>query len=341
MSLNTQLNDLQTNIETLKGKLSSNITSKGVNDVSSSMTLTELADAVNRINTSGGGDAIVLDENLRFAYSKSKSIILSRYDFTAIKDASNLFYNCGNLDTIYGTLDCTNITDMNNMFNSCTMLELYNYNNTLTNTHNVTNMKNMFSYCSSLQSVPTLDCSSCTNMDSMFFSCSNMVDVGNSLVNTHNVTNMNNMFNQCTILTITPFIDYSSCKTMSSMYGYCSNLQSTVGDINSFNATSMTSMFYGCKSLTTIGVIECSAATNVDNMFKGCDNLTMIGGLNDLKVSLDLSQCPNLEYNSLINILNSLGDGSLNQATLTLGSNVDKLTDDDKSIAINKGWTIA
>lgn len=291
MSLNTQLNDLQTNIETLKGKLSSNIISKGVNDVSSSMTLTELADAVNRINTSGGGDAIVLDEDLRFAYSKSKGIILSRYDFTAIKDASNLFYNCANLDTIYGTLDCTNITDMNNMFNCCYKLILYNYNNTLTNTHNVTNMRSMF--------------------------------------------------NQCRRLNITPNIDYSGCDNMSYMYAYCSDLQSTVGDINSYNATDFNNMFTGCSSLTTIGMIDCNSATDVMNIFDGCNNLTTISGLNDLKVSLDLSQCPNLEYNSLINILNSLGDGSLNQATLTLGSNIDKLTDDDKSIAINKGWTIA
>ena len=65
------------------------------------------------------------------------------------------------------------------------------------------------------------------------------------------------------------------------------------------------------------------------------------GGLTNLKVDLDLSPCPNLTKESLLNVFNEAADVTSSPKTLTLGStNLAKLTDEDKAIATNKGWTL-
>lgn len=66
----------------------------------------------------------------------------------------------------------------------------------------------------------------------------------------------------------------------------------------------------------------------------------MINGNLELSVSFDLSPCIKLTHDSLMNVLNSIQTVTTTQ-TLTLGStNLAKLTDDEKKIATDKGWTL-
>jgi hypothetical protein len=79
-------------------------------------------------------------------------------------------------------------------------------------------------------------------------------------------------------------------------------------------------------------------------MFSGCTNLTNLGGFKELRVDLDLYGCKKLTHDSLMNVINNLADVTElgTNPTLALGSvNLAKLTDDEKAIVINKGWTLA
>ena len=108
----------------------------------------------------------------------------------------------------------------------------------------------------------------------------------------------------------------------------------------------MGSMFYRCTSLTSVPLLDATSLTDADNMF-GYDyfplnKFTDFGGLTNLKVNLDLTPCPKLTHDSLMNVINEAADVTASPKTLTLGStNLNKLTDNEKAIATNKGWTLA
>ena len=69
--------------------------------------------------------------------------------------------------------------------------------------------------------------------------------------------------------------------------------------------------------------------------------LTDIGGVIGLKDNLDLSKCPNLTHDSLMNVINDAADITADPKNLVLGTtNLNKLTDEEKAIATNKGWTL-
>ena len=107
-----------------------------------------------------------------------------------------------------------------------------------------------------------------------------------------------------------------------------------------------THIFNQCKALKTIEKIVVSPTqTTWTNWFAGCSNLENVvfqGTINP--GGLNFSTCTKLSTNSLLSILNALADkkGSSETApTLTLGaSNLAKLTNAQKNIAYNKGWSL-
>ena len=105
--------------------------------------------------------------------------------------------------------------------------------------------------------------------------------------------------------------------------------------------TNMISMFSDCYNLTTIPQIDTSSVTNMSYMFYSCSSLADLGGLMGLKCDIDLSSCP-LTHDSILNVINKAADVTASPKTLTLGStNLAKLSDEEKAIATNKGWTLA
>ena len=103
----------------------------------------------------------------------------------------------------------------------------------------------------------------------------------------------------------------------------------------------------GCTLLETIAVIRCNENTIFPAAFSGCSgliNVTFEGtiGQNDL----NFTQSTKLSHDSLMGIINALKDysGSGTTHTVTLGSanlSADKLSDAEKAIATEKGWTLA
>lgn len=106
------------------------------------------------------------------------------------------------------------------------------------------------------------------------------------------------------------------------------------------NVTNMSSMFYGCVALTTVPQLDTSKVTTMSNIFASCRSLKSIL-MTNIGVSLSISASTLFERSDLLVILNNLKTVTSTK-TLTMGAtNLAKLTDEDKLIATNKGWTLA
>ena len=181
-------------------------------------------------------------------------------------------------------------------------------------TKNVTDMHSMFYECSSLATIPQLDTSKVTNMNSMFYNCSSLATIPQ--LDTSKVTNMNSMFFVCSKLTTIPQLDTSNVTDMGSMFSICSSL-TVIPQFDASKVTNMTSMFYICSSLTAIHMININA-------------------------NLDISSSTKFTREALVEIIGNLKAQTSGSKKLIMGSeNLAKLTDEDKSVATGKGWTLA
>ena len=153
------------------------------------------------------------------------------------------------------------------------------------------------------------------------------------------------MFAHCLNLTSIPQLDTRGVRYMDRMFQDCLSLVS-IPQLNTSKVEWMSEMFAGCISLTSIPKLDATSLTIATRMFEegfgGGLPLTNFGGLTNLKIDLDLSTCPNLTKESLLNVFNEAADVTSSPKTLTLGTtNLNKLTDEEKAIATNKGWTLA
>ena len=140
----------------------------------------------------------------------------------------------------------------------------------------------------------------------------------------------------------------------------CSKVTSKVvfKDFDTSAVTNMSYMFSSCSNLTTLDVsnYNTSAVTNMSSMFYGCSKLTSIIGTHTLeevhagtikalkgtKVSLYLSNSPNLERASILALFYGLADLTGNTAqTVTLHATAKaRLTAEDIKIATDKNWNV-
>ena len=284
MSLNSDLHTLKTNIEGVKSTLYTNLTNKGVTDITESDTLSTLANKVSTITASGSGvdfSPIGYDDELSnkaieninddVAYSKTL------YDAWNTSNTSAYELYSGDTKIVYApNINTSNVTDMAYMFYKCvrlTSVPLYN-------TSKVTKFYDMFAYCENIKSVQLFDTSKATDMGYMFAYCPNLKSA--PAFNTSNVTNMVSMFRGCHSLTSVPEMNTSKVTGMSSMFAYCSGLTS-VPLYNTSNVTSMDSMFDNCSSLTSVPLFDTSKATDMSHMFNGCSSLTSVPQLDTSK----------------------------------------------------------
>ena len=191
----------------------------------------------------------------------------------------------------------------------------------------VTDLTRMFFNCTGLQEVRLIDTSKVTDMSSAFYGCGKIETI--ALLDTSNVTNMSQMCYGCGFLTEFPPLDTSNVTNMSQMFNGCGSLIS----VPALDARSVVKQSYGIFSSGNL------------------NNLTDFGGLIGLKASMDgnygFEKCPNLTYESCINILNGLYDfignnitPASNEGKLKVHSNFLSTVGDDIAIATGKGWTI-
>lgn len=162
------------------------------------------------------------------------------------------------------------------------------------------------------------------------------------------VANANAMFDQTNITDLAGLLkaqgvtmDTSSCTTVANMFYIASGLL-TVPTINVTNATALTLLFYNDTKLHTIEkiVFKANGGNTFDRAFNNCvalENITFEGTVTE---SFDIHWSTELTHDSLMSIIEHLG--TVSSKTCTLGSaNLAKLTDTEKAIATQKGWTLA
>ena len=131
-----------------------------------------------------------------------------------------------------------------NYWSSESVLEILGANST-----NVTNMDSMFYKCSNLTSVALFDTSSVTNLGMAFYQCSSLTSIPR--FDTHLVTSFVSTFYQCTSLASIGDIDTSASTDMQYTWGYCPSL-TALPKLNLSSSVVIGGMCYGCSSLRTI-----------------------------------------------------------------------------------------
>lgn len=264
---------------------------------------------------------IIMSNELNFPIKYKYTKVIPG-DYVAGKIPSAKYMYAGASGNIIKVLsDTSEVTDASYMFYYCSAPVISDFDTSL-----VTSMQYMFSYCNYLTAIPNID--------------------------TSNAANMEGMFQTCYELTYIPPLITSKATDMSSMFYSCKKLTSIPPIITS-NATDTSSMFSGCEKLESIPELDFGKVTNLYSIFYKCDSLTDLGGFKDLgkqnsvsgTSSSFLSYTPNITHQSLMNVINKLYDRKANgmsTMTLNLGStNLAKLTDEEKAIAINKGWNLS
>ena len=136
--------------------------------------------------------------------------------------------------------------------------------------------------------------------------------------------------------------DTSKVTNMKEMFGYCRKLNHL--DLSSFdtsNVTNMSWMFENCKSLKALDIssFNFTNVKNVIDMFYYCFSLTDLKFGKNLKISIDLSDCP-LTHESVLSVIDGLAEVEEQQTLWLNCKNYDQLTDEDISFANSKNWKI-
>ncbi len=141
------------------------------------------------------------------------------------------------------------------------------------------------------------------------------------------------------------------------VFGYCrpTSLQTVfegltrlkyIKGLDTSLCTNFNRAFNGTKNLISIESLDFNSVTNWGGNPFNCINLINIGSVSNIKLTgLSFVNCTLLNHDTLIRILNALYDYSTdteNTYTLGLGTtNLAKLTDEEKAITTNKGWTLS
>ena len=330
--------DQITRLNNAKAAIKNSIENKGV-AVSNTAKLDEYAALIDSIKVGSGGSGGDEDDWLKIRtnnYSNfgylfyrcyATSLDVNTFDTSKATGMEYMFYSCFNLTSLYvSSFNTSNVGSMEKMFWNCrklTSLDLSNFN-----TAKVTDMSSMFYACESLTSldVSNFDTAKVTDMSSMFYACYDLIELNLSSFDTSAVTKMGDMFYNCAALTSLDVSSFNTSKVtdMSSMFSGCTSLTSL--DLSNFDASKVTSS----TNLRIFG-------TTANNM----PQLTDFKAPKNMGANLDFSPCPNLTHDSLMSIINNLAKVTSTKKLVLGSTNLAKLSDEDKAIATNRGWTLS
>lgn len=187
-----------------------------------------------------------------------------------VADMSFMFSRCGLTVIDLSGFDFSKVRDMTELFSVCPNLQYVDFTNV--DASNVTYMKSMFNDCQNLYSLDmsSMNISKVEEMQSMFFNCFNLREV--DLGNTPNAKNMRSMFENCYYLANIRIKDMGKVENCDGMFNGCSNLKEMA--LPSNLSIIGEGMFYNCglkivslpSSITSIG----------DKAFMGCNQLTHV-----------------------------------------------------------------
>ena len=132
------------------------------------------------------------------------------------------------------------------------------------------------------------------------------------------------------------------------MFNYCRNLTTlNMSGLDTSKVTDMRGMFRYCQSLTSLDISgwDAISVTIVSNMFYNCSSIETINcdGLKLPNINLNniyLNSCTKLTVDSIVGLLNALPT-TTNDYSFQIGqTNINKLSEEQKQIAIGKGWQL-
>ena len=251
---------------------------------------------------------------------------------------SSAFSGCYLLKSVTG-LDTSSGTDFSHMFRYCNNIELPTLD-----THNGINFSSMFENVLSIIDAPSLDLSKGTLFDSMFMNCHNLksipaYNIGSS-VNAGAAVYCSNMFFCCFALKNIGNINTTRVTNMSSMFYNCFSLSSINTVFDTSATTNMAYMFYQCGTLAELPYFNTSLVTTFSSIFYNCNTLSK-AVFQGTKETISYANC-RLSKQAIVDIFNGLASGVTGK-TITISGNwgTQYLTQTDRDIAINKGWTIS
>lgn len=154
-------------------------------------------------------------------------------------------------------------------------------------------------------------------------------------------TSMYKMCYGCTALTYVRQLETDNVTDMMWVFYGCSSLQKIDGLITS-GIKSASEMFHGCSSLHTIShpLDFSNVESQIDTTFTTCRNLQNVRFSGTINVDIYMNGCPKLTVDSLLSLLNALADGVTDKTCKIGSTNLAKLTEEQKAIATDKGWTL-
>ena len=139
-------------------------------------------------------------------------------------------------------------------------------------------------------------------------------------------------------------LDFSQKTNFSYCWHHCQSLASFPA-LDLSKGTNFQYAWASCSSLTDFAQVDLSAGTKFQYAWTKCSSLTTLGGFGAIKESFNLEYCTKLTVDSIMNVITqaaNLNELGITGKRMTLGStNLAKLTDEQKAVATNKGWTLA
>ena len=292
------------------------------------------------LSISSGGNTL---KNLLDA-TKSTKYLFNNYEGNNI---SNLIqYNdtseVTNMSYMYPWCKATNFPQLNMSKVTNTSYMFYNCKNIVTapilNLSNIPNCESVFRECAKLTTCEISDFSNATTLDGLFAGCSKLTNIPSQLITPKNKSTAT-MFYGCGELTTAPQMNTSNVTTMYKMFYRCNKLV-TVPLYDTSKVTDMQEMFYFNYDLETVPAFDCTNVTNMQYIFTNCSNLKSIL-MTNIGTNLEISASTRFEREDLLIILNNLKTVTSTKTLYMGATNLAKLTDEDKAIATNKGWTLA
>lgn len=119
-----------------------------------------------------------------------------------------------------------------------------------------------------------------------------------------------------------------------------SSITDTIQPITFQSGANGSNVFLSCTGLVTIQPITVTSDIKFTGWFSNCGKLTNITFTGEIGNDIDFSASPLLSHDSIINIISVLINTTTTK-TLSLGTtNLAKLTDEEKAVATEKGWTL-
>ena len=217
---------------------------------------------------------------------------------SSVVNASNLFRDCGSLQSIPSSLfdNLTLAENLYGVFSGCTSLQAIP-SGLFDNNTEVTDLHFAFEGCTSLQSIPSDLFDNLTLLEdfsNVFDGCTSLQAIPSGLFdNTTAITNFSRAFVGTSIQSIpSGLFNYTTAVTnLAYLFYNCTSLQSIPSGLfdNCVLAENVQGIFYNCNSLQSIpsGLFDyTTAVTNFKEIFRGCTSVQSIpSGLFDNNVA--------------------------------------------------------